>query len=221
MDAVYKKLKEASEGLREAGNTDDKPVKPDKPWIFTDVPIIEGQWKYEAVKYVYNNDIMNGISGTTLFDPDGKLNRAMFATILHRMAGTPSVTFTDKFSDVQDGKYYSAAIIWANREGIVDGFSDGSYGVTTNITREQIAKMLYQYASYQKYDISGAAELGDYTDSETVSGWAVGYVKWAVDAGMITGKPNGDGTFRIDPKGDATRAECAKMIQKFMEKYSN
>ncbi|MBR6770224.1 MAG: S-layer homology domain-containing protein, partial [Lachnospiraceae bacterium] len=85
--------------------------------------------------------------------------------------------------------------------------------------RAQIAKMLYEYAKFQKYDISGAASLDSFTDKDKVRAWAVGYLKWAVDAGMINGKPNGDGTFRLDPDGFATRAECAKMLTMFMQKY--
>ncbi|MCI6552113.1 MAG: S-layer homology domain-containing protein, partial [Lachnospiraceae bacterium] len=190
-----------------------------KAWPFTDIPEQSGAWKYDNVKYVYENGIMNGISGTTLFNPDGKLDRAMFATVLHRMAKTPAVAYTDKFSDVKQGKYYTSAILWAAEKKIVSGLSDGSYGVTDNITREQIAKMLYEYAKTQNYDISGAAVLDSFTDTNKVGIWAVNYMKWAVDAGMISGKPNGDGTFRLDPKGAATRAECAKMLTMFLQKY--
>ncbi|MCI6552723.1 MAG: S-layer homology domain-containing protein, partial [Lachnospiraceae bacterium] len=196
------------------GSTDPVP----KRWPFTDIPENSG-WKYDNAKYVYDNNIMNGISGTTQFDPDGKLNRAMFATVLYRMADNPSVAFENKFTDVKDGQYYSSAIIWANKKGIVQGFTDGSYGVTTNITREQIAKMLYEYADKAGYDVSGAASLDSFTDKDKVSQWAVNYMKWAVDTGMISGKPNGDGSFRLDPKGEATRAECAKMLTMFMKEY--
>ena len=162
---------------------------------------------------------MNGISGTKLFDPDAQVNRAMFATVLHRMADTPKIAYNTKFPDVKDGQYYTSAILWAADKKIVSGMSDGTYGVTQNITRAQIAKMLYEYAKLQKYDISGAASLDSFTDKDKVRAWAVGYLKWAVDAGMISGKPNGDGTFRLDPDGFATRAECAKMLTMFMQKY--
>lgn len=186
---------------------------------FSDVTYHPGNWKYDAVYYVYKNGIMNGISGTTRFDPDSQLNRAMFATVLYRMAGSPEVTYTDRFTDVVDGKYYSSAVLWAYSKGIVNGFSDGSYGVDTNITREQIAKMLCEYGKKQGYDMSAAASLEDFTDDEQVSGWATEYMQWAVASGMISGKPNGDGSFRLDPKGEATRAECAKMLSMFMQKY--
>lgn len=188
---------------------------------FSDVSVIKGNWKYDSIAYVYANGIMNGISGTDSFRPDASLTRSMFATVLYRMAGSPDVTYSKRFSDVEDGKWYSAPIIWANDQKIVAGLSDGSYGIDMNITREQIAKMLCEYAKSQGYDVSVAASLAGYTDDETVSGWAVGYMQWAVGVGMISGKPNGDGSFRLDPKGEATRAECAAMLKRFQDKYNN
>ena len=192
----------------------------DKPWPFTDIPELPGYWKYDNVKYVYDRGIMNGIAGTTLFDPDGKLNRAMFATVLYRMAGSPKVEFTNTFSDVEDGKYYSDAVMWVNQKGIAQGFQDGTYGVTRNITREQIAKMLCEYATKQGYDVSGRSSLESFTDKDSVNYWAVDYIQWTVNTGMISGKPNDDGSFRLDPKGEATRAECAKMLTMFLKQYA-
>lgn len=200
-------------------NNDDGQDVTDKPWPFTDIPEMPGYWKYDNVKYVYDRSIMNGIAGTTLFDPDGKLNRAMFATVLYRMAGSPKVEFKNTFTDVEDGKYYSDAVMWVNEKGIAQGFQDGSYGVTRNITREQIAKMLCEYAMKQGYDASGRSSLDSFTDKDSVNYWAVDYMQWTVNTGMISGKPNGDGSFRLDPKGDATRAECAKMLTMFLKKY--
>ena len=212
-------LTTAVNGLKEKDTT----VTPtSKPWPFEDVEQIANHWKYENIKYVYENEIMNGISGTKKFNPDGNLTRAMFATVLYRMAGQPEIAFTAKFKDVKDGQYYSKAILWANSKGIVDGYTDGNYGVNDNITREQIAKMLNLYAKVQKYDISAKKDLGSFTDIKEVSNWAVGFMQWATAVEMITGKPNDDQkTFRLDPKGQATRAECAKMLTMFMKKYAN
>ena len=202
-------------------STPNEPTTPEpvKKWPFTDVEVRPGTWKYDNVKFVYENNMMKGISGTSLFQPDHPLTRAMFATVLYRMQGEPAVTGENKFSDVAAGKWYTNAIIWANQKGIVSGYSDGSYGINHNITREQIAKMLYEYARVNQYDVSQTKTLDSFTDEEKVSNWAVGYMKWATAVEMITGKPNGDGSFRMDPEGEATRAECAKMLTMFWGKY--
>ena len=216
---MLKQLTAAINGLTKEKAPVDKPVQ--KPFPFTDVKQITGNWKFESVKYVYNNDIMNGISGTTEFRPDATLTRGMFATVLYRMAGEPQITFKNTFSDVKAGKWYSNAIIWANQKGIVQGMGNGTYGVDLEITREQIAKMLNEYAKICQYDVSASKSLDSFTDAKDVSGWAVNYLKWAVAVEMIGGKPNdSEGTsYRLDPKGQATRAECAAMLMRFQNKY--
>lgn len=187
---------------------------------FSDVKIIPGNWKYESIRYVYLNGIMNGISGTTRFDPDEPLTRGMFATVLYRMAGNPKVEFKDQFEDVKAGIYYSDAVIWAFEEGIVQGLDGGTrYGVDEHITREQIAKMLYKYGKdVQKYAMEDSADIDSFPDRSSVSGWAVDYMKWAVGSGMITGRNDG-GTYYLEPRGEATRAECAAMLMRFSERY--
>lgn len=194
-----------------------------KDYVFSDIQVIEGNWKYESVNYVYERGLMTGISGTTLFKPDDPLTRAMFATILHRAAGTPTVSFNNRFSDVPSGEWYSDAIIWAYNQGIVSGYNDGSnrYGINDYITREQIAKMLNVYASRQGYNTDQRQSLTSYTDYAQVSPWATDYMSWAVGSGIITGKPNADGSYRLDPKGNATRAECAAMLMRFLTQYTN
>ena len=192
----------------------------EKPWLFTDVEQ-NGTWKHQSVKYVYNNDIMGAVGGSTQFQPDRPLSRSMFATVLYRMAGSPKVAYTAKFSDVPAGKWYSDAIIWAYGNKIVSGMGDGTYGIDINITREQIAKMLYEYARVCKYDVSAKKDLSSFTDMKSVSKWAVDYMKWATAVEMITGKPNDAAktSFRMDPQGEATRAECAAMLMRFQAKY--
>ncbi len=194
-----------------------------KDYVFSDIEVVEGNWKYESVNYVYEKGLMTGISGTTLFKPDDPLTRAMFATILYRAAGTPAVSFNNRFSDVASGQWYSDAIIWAYNQGIVSGYNDGSnrYGINDYITREQIAKMLNIYASRQGYNTSQRQPLTGYTDYTQVSPWATDYMSWTVGSGIISGKPNGDGSYRLDPKGNATRAECAAMLMRFLTQYTN
>lgn len=195
------------------------PSGPSEPGFFSDVTVAPGNWKYDSIKYVYEKGIMNGINGTTRFDPDEPMTRAMFATVLYRMAGEPAVQYENKFADVPNGIYYCNAVIWAYKRGIVQGVDGGTrYGSNENVTREQMAKMLMEYAREQGYSTSERAELSVFPDKENLGGWAVEYMQWAVGSGIIGGK-NLNGTFYLDPKGDATRAECAAMLTRFMKKY--
>lgn len=192
-------------------------------WPFIDVAVNPGNWKYESIKYVYENGIMNGITkqdGTiTTFEPDAPLTRGMFATVLYRMAGSPPVVYENRFSDVSVGRYYSNPVIWAYQNGIVNGFQDGRYGVDEYITREQIAKMLKVYADIHGYDTSEYADLSVFPDSSEVSGWATGYMRWAVGCKMINGR-NQNNIYYLAPQGNATRAECAAMLTRFIKKFS-
>ena len=232
LDKLKKKEQIPTNPVEPEKPEEPKPVEPVEPIVpvapvnpqpsptdhpFTDVPT--SGWKAEAVSYVYHNAIMNGISGTTLFEPDNTLTRGMFATILYRIAGSPAMTYEARFTDVPDGKWFSNAIIWAADEGIVNGFGDGTYGVNTDITREQVIKMIGVFASKMGNSVSSSNDLSSFEDMDSVSQWARGYVGWAVDNGIISGRPTENGGYRVDPKGTATRAECAKMVSKYLEAY--
>ena len=193
----------------------------EKEWPFIDVEKKPGHWKYDNIKFVYERNLMGGVGGSNLFQPDRPLSRAMFATVLYRMAGNPNITYSPKFTDVKEGIWYSNAILWVESRKIAEGYTDGSYGIDDDITREQIAKMLYLYGKDRGYNVGGRASLKEFTDAKEVNGWAMEFMQWAVDAEMITGKPNdaAGSSFRLDPKGKATRAECAKMLTMFLKKY--
>ncbi|MBR6770587.1 MAG: S-layer homology domain-containing protein [Lachnospiraceae bacterium] len=197
------------------------PAEATSNYVFSDIQVVPGNWKYESVNYVYEKRLMMGISGTTLFKPDDSLTRSMFATILHRAAGTPHVTFSNRFTDVPAGQWYSNAIIWAQHQGIVSGYNDGSgrFGINDPITREQIARMLYEYAAKRGYNVSQRHPLDPFVDQASISSWGRDYLSWAVGASIVTGKPNADGSCSLDPKGYATRAECAAMIMRFLKTY--
>lgn len=207
--------KEKGENIRIKAFTESIP--------FYDVLTVPGNWKYESVIFVYENNIMNGIKAEDgrrdIFQPDEPLTRGMFATVLYRMAGNPAVTYENRFSDVADGIYYSDAVIWAYQNNIVNGYSDGTFGVNQYITREQIAKMLMEFADKQGYDITASADLGEFPDVAQVSGWAGRYMKWAVGSGMINGQKSNDGNSYLNARGNATRAECAAMLTRFMQNY--
>ena len=176
-------------------------------------------WQYEPIKFIYEKGIMKGISADT-FNPNGALTRGMFATVLYRMSENPPVTYENRFSDVAQGIWYSDAIIWAADKGIVNGIGSGRFAPETNITREQLAVMLHRYARTNGYDSSQSIELDRFVDHGSVSGWAMEEVRWAVGAGIINGAVQG-GNLYLNPKGEASRAECAAMLQRFIQHYSH
>ena len=181
---------------------------------FTDVFLKD--WFYNSVKYVYDNGLMTGLNETT-FGPYENLARAQFAVILHRMNGSPDIEYTNKFPDVADNQWYTDAILWASDIGVVTGYEDtGKFGPGDNINREQMAVMMYRYANYLGYDTSARADISKYTDAGNVNEFAKEAMSWAVGTGIITGKYN---ETQLDPQGNASRAECATIIMRFMEYY--
>ena len=187
---------------------DDAPVETGLP--FTDVKADD--WFYEAVKYAYDNKLMDGTSSTT-FAPLMTTNRAMIVTILWRQAGSPVVNYAMNFGDVESGVWYTEAVRWAAAEGIVKGYSDTVFAPDDTVTREQLATILYRYAEYKEYDVSAKGDLTTFADGSTVSTWAADGMTWAVGAELITGKDGG----KLDPTGTATRAEVATILMRFCE----
>lgn len=178
---------------------------------FTDVP--EDAWYTEAVSYVVEQGLMNGTGGGR-FHPMGTADRAMLVTILYRLAGEPEGSDPAGFPDVADGAWYADAVNWAAAQGIAAGYADGRFAPADALTREQIAALLYRYAAGQEAEVSASADLSGYADGEQTSGYAVEAMRWAVGAGLLTGK---DGN-RLDPRGTATRAELAAILMRFCEK---
>ena len=171
-------------------------------------------WYYSSIKYTYQKGIIKGATETE-FRPNAKFSRGMLVTILWRMEGEPKVTNAKEFADVTSGKYYYNAIKWATSKGIVNGYSNGKFGPEDNITREQLAVMLRNYAKYKGKNVSQTADISKYKDSERTSGYAKTSVQWAIAKGIISGKDNGT---RIDPQGTASRAEAASMIYNYCTK---
>lgn len=182
---------------------------------FTDVP--EGAWYADAAAYVYEHGLMAGTSATT-FAPDVTTSRAMIATILWRMAGSPVVNYAMDYTDVAQGQWCSEAIRWATSEGVVTGYGNGLFGTNDPITREQFAAMLYRFAQEQGYDVSIGENTNilSYTDVADLSEYAIPAMQWAVGAGIING--TGDGS-TLSPQGQATRAQAAVMLMRFCEEY--
>ncbi len=184
------------------------------PMSFEDVK--EGQWYYDTVRSIYRKKIMTGMDDDH-FGPEQPLARAQFAVILYRMNGEPEIGYSAKFKDVGDGIWYTSAILWANSVNMVNGYSDtGCFGPADNINREQMAAIMYRYAKYKKYPLGTMTDFNKFSDASQVNAFASEAMQWAVGNGIITGKDNGT---RLDPQGNANRAECATIIQRFLEQY--
>lgn len=178
---------------------------------FTDVK--KSSWYYNSVKHVYDNGIIYGSNDYT-FNPNANLTRGNLVTILWRMEGSKIVSGNQKFEDVKPGSYYYEAVKWAEKNNIVNGYSETKFGPNNNITREQLATIFMNYARFKKKDTSANANLNKYKDNNKISSYAKESVSWAVAKKIISGKEN---YTKIDPHGKATRAEAAAMI----ENYSN
>ena len=170
-------------------------------------------WYHEAVDYVVGHDIMKGTSPKT-FEPASPTNRAMIVTILWRLAGEPVVNSANPFTDVENGAWYTDAIVWAADNGIVDGYGNGKFGPTDPITREQLATMFWRYAKYKGYDVSVGEDTNiiSFDDFDQVSKWAVPAMQWAVGAGLVNGRT----VSTLVPGEGANRAEAAAIILRFI-----
>lgn len=173
---------------------------------FTDVD--PAAWYHEAVDYALENGFMSGM-GDGIFNPDGNLTRAMLCQILYSREGEPAVTGTSSFADVADDEWYTGAITWAEAHGIVSGYEDGTFGPNDPITREQLAAILWRYAGRP----AAGETLNGFIDAGKVSEYAEAALSWAVRQGIVSGK--GEGI--LDPGGNATRAEFASMLMRYLE----
>ena len=176
---------------------------------FEDVSV--DQWFYEAVKYVYDNELMNGISATE-FNPNGLLTRGTIAQVLFNLEGADADAAA-VFDDVPADAWFADAVNWAAANNIVTGYGDGTFGPDNNITREQMAAILYRYAQFKGYDDSAKGDLTAFTDGDNVSEWATDALAWCVGAKLINGRDNGS----VDATGTATRAEIAQIFMNFCE----
>jgi len=188
--------------------------------------ITPDSWQYKASKYVYDNGLMTGkgkdANGYIIFDPNKSIPREEFVQVLYNASGKPAVNAENIFPDVKNA-WYKNAVLWAYENNIAKGKGNGDFGVTESISRQDLALMLYKYASLKGYDLSAnAGEINKYADGNKVSSYAKTAMDWAVSKGIMSGKgTKGEpiSTFKLDPTGTATRAECAAMLKNFMEAY--
>ncbi len=173
---------------------------------FTDVP--EGAWYYDAALWAYREGLMAGTTKTT-FSPDVATTRGMVVTILWRQAGAPAADYALDFTDVASDAYYAEAVRWAVSQGVAAGYGNGLFGPDDPITREQFAAILYRCAGSPAIP----NRILDFTDADQISPYAQDTLRWAVDQGIISGKGGGI----LDPQGQATRAQTAAMLMRYLQ----
>ena len=195
-----------SEDKEDDGQDGSQAVKWSNP--FADVS--ENNWFYEAVKFVYENGLFKGVSDTQ-FAPNEPLTRGMLATVLYRLEGEPQTKSSSKFTDIGNNEYYTNAIVWAEENGIVNGITDTNFAPNENITREQIAAIIFRYAKNK--GISSENIDMPYTDLEMISDWAIEAVSFCYANGIMLG----DDTGAFNPQKNATRAETAAILQRYFK----
>ena len=196
------------------GVDNKKPAsKPEVKLPFTDVSTSD--WFYDDVAFVYKNGLFSGTDSRS-FSPNASMTRAMLVTVLYRLEGEPTVTGRSSFTDVRSGAYYEKAVIWAAANGIVTGTDSTSFSPDAKVTREQLAAILYRYAQYRKLDTDVSAKLNSFTDTDSVSAYASEALGWAVSEGLINGASG-----KLMPKGDATRAQVAAILHRFVKNVLN
>lgn len=173
--------------------------------------IKKDDWHYESVKYVYENNLMEGTGNG--FEPESKMTRAMLVTVLYRMANPEEKANNHNFADVPEGQWYSDAVAWASENGIVNGITSTEFAPDTDISREQMALIIYRFAKMQGFDADGTSNLENFTDAKGVSDWALDAMKWAIKTELV----NGTSETTLSPKATATRAQVAAILMRFCE----
>lgn len=178
---------------------------------FTDLSSTD--WYYSYVTYAYKRGLLSGVSAD-VFAPKTSVTRAMLATILYRLADSPSMTANIPFTDVPAGQWYSTPVTWAVGAGVVNGVGENKFAPAAPVTREQLAVMLRNYAlSYLGQQDPGTGSTASFQDKNLISSWANDSVRWAVGQGILAGRDDG----RLDPSGTATRAEVCTILQRFIK----
>ncbi len=177
-----------------------------KPFPFSDVSF--DTWYRQYVQDAYDLGLMTGATDT-LFKPHSSMNRAMVAVVFYRMEGSKKTSYKPLFSDVKNNEYYSQAITWAKENGVINGYTNGTFKPLRNVSREEMATMIYNFARYKGLNVSSSKDISGYKDYAKITPYAISPLKWTIEKGIISGKDNGT---RLDPLKTASRAECAKML---------
>ncbi len=169
-------------------------------------------WYHEGIDYVLRNSLFKGIT-STIFEPNEAMTRAMFVTVLYRLENSPAIASQSPFDDVQSGAWYADAVAWAYTHKIVLGYSADTFIPNEPVSREEMAAIMYRYASYKGYDVSATSTLSSYSDVASISDWALGPMKWSVAKEFIVGMSSD----KLEPKASSTRAQVAVMLMRFIE----
>lgn len=190
---------------------DEEPEETPEEMVFPFTDVQEGRWFRPYVAYVYENGLMQGNSAT-IFSPDETTTRAMVVTVLYRMAGSPEAGTAD-FTDLDLRRWYVKPVAWAAENGIVMGYGDGTFGPDDPVTREQLVAFMYRFVMYMGGEPDQRSNLNAFSDRKDLSRYAVAPAKWAVAAGLLSGRT----ASTLEPKGEATRAELAAFLYKLVE----
>ncbi|MFC5401418.1 S-layer homology domain-containing protein [Cohnella soli] len=200
------------EKLPEEPEKPTNPTEPTKPEVtFND---ISNHWAASSIRYVVEHELFTGTAANT-FSPDRTMTRGMLVTVMHRLAGKPEAG-TNHFQDVSENSYYRDAAAWASQNNIVNGMDSTRFAPEQSVTREQLALILFNYAKANKWNVNGSQSLGGFSDANSLSKWATDAMKWAVSNQILSGKGNGI----LDPKGAASRAEVAAIMNRFMAAFN-
>lgn len=188
-------------------------ISTSKEWKNPFKDVAENSWFYNAVKYAVENKLFVGVSETE-FAPDEAITRGMLVTVLYLAESEPEPSAMSKFDDVAANAYYAKAVAWAKVNGIAKGYSDTEFVPDKLISREEFATIMKRYADVKGMTANEKGDLARFADAAQISGWARSNIEWAIGYGLISGKEND----RLDPQGNATRAEAAAILQRFFGK---
>ncbi len=186
-----------------------------KPYQETFKDIKKKDWYYNAVKFAYEHDFMNGESKNK-FNPTGNVTRAQVVTILYRLSGDKTTDLKRVFSDVSADQWYSTAVNWASKNGIVNGVDQNKFAPNRNVSREELVTILYRFsAKHQRHGINKIDHLAVFADRDQISDYAVEAMKWAIKEGLISGLSD----LTIAPQSGANRAQIATIFMRYIQKY--
>lgn len=190
-------------------------TKAEEPWVNPFRDVTESDWFYDDVRFANQNGLFNGVE-KDLFAPEEPMTRGMLVTVLWRLDGETAPKTATTFTDVDANAYYADAVAWAAESGVVNGIGGNKFDPEGNVTREQIAAILFRYASLKGVDTAARADLTAFPDAEKASAYARDALSWAVAAELVKGTKEGS-TIYLDPQGSATRAQVAAILSRYAQ----